>query len=318
MLIDKINEITNMHNFKKNETYLIEAINENSGFLIHENRILYIIRNKDKQHNDKIDTQVLSLRTNIFIDTVVNNPKFVPGYYNLLIFNGDYENKLFDTFVNLCNSYSNLKNNKTIVDFFYSLIDLFQLPKEEYFNNVIGLYGELYFIKMIFDKYKVNVSNYWHRSGSSFDKYDFTFGDFNVDAKTTIKEESIIHLKHKQVFNDKVNYLFIVNINEDVSGSSLKELIDFFRITSSFSENLDFQIKLASELIKINAINQIDKKYSVNSSLIFLNKNLPSFEKIPTGIYEIEYNYDFSSRECSSMDDFVLKISILNNNSIKI
>ncbi|MBR4486514.1 hypothetical protein IKS57_04070 [bacterium] len=47
-------------------------------------------------------------------------------------------------------------------------------------------------------------------------------------------------IKHSQIFNDKVNYLALFNIQSDNSGYSIDELFDYFKQNPSFKNNIKF------------------------------------------------------------------------------
>lgn len=305
MLIEKIKDIKTLSTYSEHDIYLINALNSESGFLLNKNRVLFIIKNNEKLDNEAINTELLSLKSNIYISSVDNNSSFKADYYNILIFNEDYSNELFDTYVELCIAYVNLQKKKTFIDFFYSLINLFQLPKESKYNNLIGLFGELSFLLLMHKNFGLDISNEWHISGSTYDKYDFCFENLNIEIKTTLKEEGIFHLKHKQIFNENNNYIIVINICEDVSGKTLENIYNYLRNQEPFKNNLDLQIKLIDEKRRIDLNQMKTKKYSIVSYKVYFNKNLESIKDIPSGIYELEYNYDFSNREVFEINKLI-------------
>ena len=212
---------------------------------------------------------------------------------------------MFDTYVELCIAYVNSQKKKSFIDFFYSLINLFQLPKESKQKNLIGLFGELSFILIMYNNFCLNISNEWHVSGSTYDKYDFCFENLNIEIKTTLKEEEIFHLKHKQIFNDSNNYIVVINICEDVSGKTLENIYNYLKNQNPFKNNLDLQIKLIDEKRRIDLNQMKTKKYSIISYKVYFNKNLESIKDIPNGVYELEYNYDFSNRKVVELSELI-------------
>lgn len=305
MLISKIKEIIELECYNEDETYLISVLDNDSGFLLHKNHVLFITRNIEKLDNDSINTNLLSLKNNVYISSVDNNPSFSADYYNILSFNESNENPIFDTYVELCNAYVNSQKKMPFIDFFYALINLFQLPKEERYKNLIGLFGELLFIIMIYKEYGMDISDKWHLSGSMYDKYDFCFSTLNVEVKTTLKQEHIFLIKHQQIFNDNNNYIVVNNIEEDIAGNSLDELYTYFKTVSPFKDNLNFQIKLAEEKRKIESSQVKSKKYSIKLSTIYLNKDLETIKDIPNGLYDLQYQYDFTNRKSINIEDFI-------------
>lgn len=296
MLRIEIQNLINASYYDSSYIYLLKVLNENSAFLYNEKKVYFAIKNILNLNSESIDTTNLSLRTNVFINSVENNPSFKPGYYNILFFNNDLNSDLFSTFVDLCTVYSSENNTKDFISFFYSLITLFQLPKEENFRNLIGFYGELKLIQILFEKYSLDISNSWHKTGSSFDKYDFVFQKINLEVKTSTKEENIFKIKHNQIFNDHNNYVALLNINLDNSGETVVNLLDYFKLTKPFSNNLDFLIKLEREKTKIN-FKESNKTFFKFYNLSFFHCNdLEKITNIPSAITNISYNYNFESQ----------------------
>ncbi|MBO7044405.1 PD-(D/E)XK motif protein [bacterium] len=58
----------------------------------------------------------------------------------------------------------------------------------------------------------------------SNDKYDFSFKNFSIEVKTTLDETMSFEIKHSQIFNDKLVFLALFNIQSDNSGYSISEL----------------------------------------------------------------------------------------------
>lgn len=313
MIIEEIQKIKKLELYNEQEIYLINAINHESGFLLNKNKVMFIIKNNEKLDKETIHTEILTLITNIHISSLNNEPSFKSDEYNILIFNGDVSSELFDTYVELCITYVNSHIKIAFLDFFYSLISLFQLPKESKYKNLIGLFGELSFIIIMFQKYGLDISNEWHSGGSSYDKYDFCFNKFNLEIKSTISNNEIFHIKHNQIFNEQNNYIIVININEDISGNSLDDIYNFLKEKSPFKNNLSLQIKLNEEKRRVDPNQMKNKKYRVNSYKVFYNKQLKTITNIPDGIYELEYKYDFSNL---SSIDLCKIIEIIKSNAI--
>lgn len=51
-------------------------------------------------------------------------------------------------------------------------------------QNLIGLMGELFLIKKTFESRNIILSDNWHITGQSTDKYDFVLDDKNIEVKT--------------------------------------------------------------------------------------------------------------------------------------
>ena len=82
---DQLNKIRESAVFSERQLYLVEAINNDSGFLLGQDKLYFASKNKVNE-SDSITTLYLSLRTNVFVNTVENSPSFEPGNYDLLIY----------------------------------------------------------------------------------------------------------------------------------------------------------------------------------------------------------------------------------------
>ena len=249
-IINQINKIKIENDFSKNQLYLVELINKESGFLLGKGKLYFVIKSK-KNKIESINTSYLSLKTKIYINTIENSPSFEPNDYDILMYNTDNDETYLEPFIDLCTMYINSQTKIEFIDFFYSLLKLFEPNKESSFTNLIGMFGELYFIKMIWSKYNCSLADNWHNSLGSNDKYDFSFDHFNFEIKTSLKKDMIFSIKHSQIFNKKKNYISIINIDNDNSGFSTKDLYDYFKNNKPFSNNIDFMIKLEKEKRKV-------------------------------------------------------------------
>ena len=300
-LKDKIDAIKNRNDYSSDQLYLIEAVNESSGFLLGDDHVFYIIAHKET-NNDAISTKYLSLKTNIYINTVENEPSFKPGYYDLLIYSGGLDLIFFESFIELCSKFNYEQDSLTFIEFFYSLLKLFELPKEISYTNLIGLYGELALIKFAYENYNKEIYKYWHNALGSIDKYDFSLPKYNIEVKTTVKEGMRFEIKHSQIFNEKENFIAVINIDNDNSGSTVEEIFNYFKTTKPFSDSIDFMIKLQQEKQKVYENDFKEKKFTLSRILLFSNKTISTIEGIPNYIDSIHYMYDFASQKPISFD----------------
>ncbi len=304
----RINNLKDEKEYSNEQLYLIHDFSKESGFLFRNDKLYYAVKHKNAD-DDSLSTKYLLLRINIFINTVENSPSFNPGFYDLLIYIGDINDTFFDSFVDLCEMYENSEKKDSFINFFYSLVNLFESPKETAFSNLVGMFGELYFIYHMYKNYNLIIDNNWHVTKNINDKYDFVFNTFNIEVKTTIKEDLRFILKHNQVFNEKNNYVLIVKASVDNSGYSLAEIYDFFRKNPIFANNIDFMIKLQKEKMKVSNKDFFEKKFSLVSLQFYLNKNLDTLVDIPECIDSIEYNYDFIGKTETDINRIVSLIS---------
>lgn len=303
----KINKIKNSNEYSSEQLFMIESINEESGFLLGGD-IVYFINKSGSSDSESIVTNQLSLRTKININTIENYPTFAPGYYDILAYSNDNDGIYLESFVNLCRMYILSLSKISFRDFFYSLLKLFEPNKEASYTNLIGLFGELSLIKRMFNEYNLILMDNWHNTYGSNDKYDFSLKGFNVEVKTSVKDNMIFDIKHKQIFNEKRNFVVVINIDQDNSGQSLSDLFDFFKETKPFSENIDFAIKLESEKNKVSPQDFKLKRFSVVKYSVFDNKSLKTITNIPEWITHVEYSYDFISQDEFGFENLVKEI----------
>ena len=178
-LLDKILDLRQNNELSSN-LYLLEVLDLNSGFFYWNNKILFAVKNSSLDEKNSIDTIDLSLRIKIYIDSVDNNPSFKPDYYDVLIYNGNIENDLFETYLNVCKAYIDSDYSIDFVTFFYSIVELFQMPKNQSFNNLIGFFGELLFIQILEKKHHLSLVDFWHYKNLQ-NKYDFMINDLYVE-----------------------------------------------------------------------------------------------------------------------------------------
>lgn len=300
----------NFKNYCKNDEYfyLLYFINSISGFFINKNRIFYAIKNFQNIKTENIKTDLLVLQTNRLIITTDNNNSLESGYYNLIEFKDDINSENFDSFISLCIMHSSIAEDKPINSFFNSLINLFQVQREQHYKNLIGLFGELYFINYIYNTYNINIVNYWHQKESN-DKLDFKLKNLFIEVKTTLKIEPIIKIKHHQIFNynsDKL-YLVINQIQENYSGKTIFELAKEINSFCNNATKYYFALKIEEEKRKINSFDYKNKKFYLNNLSIYKASDLKTITDIPSYISDIEYYYDFTLIDSINLDKGILE-----------
>lgn len=294
-MIQKIREKFLQFNNNDDFFYLIFAINSVSGFFVNRKSLYYAIKNTENLNAENIKTDLLNLQTNRYINTTDEKSTLKSDYYNLIEFKDNVNNENFDSFINLCFMYASIAEQKPLNMFFNSLINLFQIPREQQFKNVVGLYGELSFILFIYQKYGIDLTVYWHNSGT-YDSYDFKLKNVYFEIKSTLKNEPTIKLKHQQIFNNFTNKIFlgIVQLQENITGKSLLELVEEIEKMQPINLSYDFKLNLEKEKRKISSYDYKNKKMNVTSIDVYKASDIPSIERIPNNITDIEYNYNFN------------------------
>lgn len=305
MMLEKIKSIKKMSNFRSDRVFLVEKIDDKNGFFLYEDKLTFA-RLSDDNSGTNLATSMLDFFPSVNLKSVENDPSFKEGYFDFLVLKTD-DNELISSFVALCKAY--VKDGSiSFTDFIVGMIDLFQLPKRESKLNAIGLFGELYLIKEIYNNCKKDFTNGWHLSGA-FSKYDFSFDKFNLEVKTSTADSTSYVVKHSQLFNENRNYIGLVRLERtEKGGFSLNELIELMKTSYPFSENVRFQIALQKELKKSFEVDDLETRYVFKSAFFFENNKLETIENIPFCITEIEYRYDFDITESLSFDEFLEQI----------
>lgn len=287
---EKLKEIV----FKQDILYLLHFFDEEIGLFGMNNNLVFLQLNTTNLNSETIKTELINFYSNVYIDKVENNSKFSSGYYNLIEFAGNIDSNDFTTFCQLCAPYANDTLEMSLSDFFYSLINLFQLPQEQQYKNLLGLFGELYFIKKIHSEYAIDLTKNWHSNGV-FSKYDIITRKFNFEIKSTLMPDNVVKIKHEQLFNDDNNILIVLKFDENMnSGESLFELIESFKLNKIY--NLFFQLNIEKELKRISINEAKERKFQFKSVKFYFANSINPFENLPEEIDHLSYNLN--------LDDF--------------
>lgn len=274
---------------KDNYLYLIKSIDDKCGFFAMDKRLLFMARTESVKRTDTVKTEKLLLNTCVDILNVENDSTFKPGKYDFILFTGEKDETDFESFVNICVLYSNEKDRITVKDFFYSILDMFQLPKEQQFKNLIGLMGELAVLYDIYIKTGVNVASGWHENFT--DKYDISYNGSVIEVKTTTSNLYNVKIKHDQLFGKEGVILAAVRVTESNAGVTLKRLIKKINDINDFKTDFIFQIKLGKELKKISPKDLEQKKIEIKDIRFYCNLDMITIYDIPENITNVEYEY---------------------------
>lgn len=286
--------------FEDNKLYLLESKNTKYGFFYYNKEVYFGTNSVQKSTNPPLITNKLELHFNIKINSIEDNQTFKSGEYDFIKYKGEVTADSFDIFYKICVSYAEDQNGMSLFDFFTTIRELFE-QETTGFTNLIGTIGELILIKEIYEKYKKNISDGWHRVGN-FSKFDFSFDKFNIEVKSTVKDEMVYTIKHSQLFNNQKIYIAIVSLIETGTNYTLNNLIQFFSNNNAFKNNIKFQVSLSKELMKIKDPADLDRGFSLKN-YSFMDKDiLETIENIPQIISNIQYDYDFTGIETTSAD----------------
>lgn len=192
---------------------------------------------------------------------------------------------------------------------FTVLTNFFSNQQEITNSELIGLYGELYAIKVFNNS--LGLYRYWQSRDRM--KFDFSFSDgLKLEVKSTTKNTRSHHFRHEQLTTTLYDiYVMSFMFREDDAGLSLAQLIE--EVKSILANDINKTIRL--NLIKKNAgIERLEalkfsEEYTDEKRHIYKAEDLPKFNEItPEGVVNAEYDCDLENIAYISDDDFIKKV----------
>ncbi len=208
-----------------------------------------------------------------------------------------------DIFVRLTNTIASTPTDQGLLDYFLKLKDLFSNDTKKSVIELQGLYGELFTMMYLKEKYNFDISKYYQSEDKR--KFDFSVSERKkIEVKTTTLQTRIHRFKLEQL-NELRYDIIIVSImfQKDDKGISLYQLIE--QCKTIFSSNLKLLMHIE------NMIRNVDKEVldTIKYNTCYLKDNLRLFraidvprilEKTMDGIFNIEFDSDLSvSKEMS-------------------
>lgn len=279
--------------------YLAKKLTDKAGFFVSNKHLLYVVSNSDQEVAQSISTEYLHLNTNVEIHAFAEDHQFKSGKYNILDFiptEGKYNDADLQSFVNLCSAHALYMNSEEFIKFFFSLINIFQIPEEQAFKNLIGLFGELSVIKYLYEQSGTDISGDWHKTGSN-GKYDFVFKGYNLEVKSTASEEGIVEIKHLQLFNSDQNYLAVVLLEKNNAGISTNQLIQSLLSAPDYCNNYNFAINIEKEKKRISPNDSENILFSVRAINFYDSSIINPLPLIPDEISALSYKLDLSEKD---------------------
>ena len=89
-----------------NAIYLLEKFNEYSGLFVRNRKVLFLVKT-NLEKNDAIKTEYLNLYSKLYVAPVAKESQFEAGEYNIIEYNGNFEDVVFKSYLELCSIYSN-------------------------------------------------------------------------------------------------------------------------------------------------------------------------------------------------------------------
>ena len=287
--------------------YLVYKLSDVSGFFMSEKHLIYMAYNNESVSHQSLATEFLRLNTNIEITAIENDHQFESGKYNvieILPVDGSYDDANLDSFVNLCVAHTKFMGASAFVKFFYSLVNLFQYPKEQTFKNLVGFFGELSFLNYASMVLNVDFSNKWHVSGS-MDKYDIALDSCNLEIKTTMSADELIEIKHSQLFNSDKNFLVTVMIEENTGGKTIKSLLAEMQTHAAHFKSYNFALNVEKEKKRISPIDAETKRFILKAVTIYDAGEINPFQNIPDNISKLTYKLDLAGVSTVELDTLI-------------
>lgn len=296
-MIDIDELLIKMESVPKDGTlYLLEILPSDTGLFACNGNILYMVSNNEKSEPLGITTDFLHLETNVYVSAFnISVSTFENGYYNYVELKLSDINVMKDnikTFVNLCLAHATYEGGMEFVQFFDSLVSLFQLPREQHYKNLIGLVGELLFIEYIYNEYGVDMSSYWHTEGT-LSHIDFVSPFANFEVKTTTNDSFRFTIKHNQLFGVSDNtYLITIQLEDSNVGRSLNDIISSLQGKPNYCNSMQFSVNIEKEKRRVASSELQDKKFILKKVCAYHANTINPFAKIPDCVEDISYKLD--------------------------
>lgn len=272
---------------------LLEILSNGSGFFTTNGKLIYMAVDTFDYCVESISTEYLELQMHVSIHAVDKFPTFSDGYYNIITYLGNFDDENIDSFIKLCMMHATHENELAFRDFFYALISLFQLPREESYKNAVGLYGELKYMQRVAEEFSIDLSEYWHRRGS-MSKFDFSNKEIGIEIKTTSSDETDLKIKHDQIFGDFTCFLVAVECEQSDIGESISDVVHQMKSKNVMFNGLNFAINLEKELKRINPQQLNDLLFRVTNMRVFNADSINPFDSLPDNVSDLRYELDLS------------------------
>lgn len=206
--------------------------------------------------------------------------------------------QFIDTFINLSEVYIQKNDNKSLLEFFMQLRELFSNSNKTDRNELQGLFGELYTLYYFKVYLNVDLSNFYQSINKM--KFDYSVSNTKkIEVKTTLKEERIHHFTNEQLNSLRYDIMIIsILLLKDDKGISLYDLIirskNMFPLSFNLLLNLE-KIIIGNEINDLKSIS-FNEKYLLDNIRIYDSIQVPRLtEKTNEGIFNIEYDSNLSN-----------------------
>lgn len=207
--------------------------------------------------------------------------------FDILILDSNYSTTL-ETFIKLClNFYNN--ESSSILNLTEDLIELYKVINSGDYISQQGLWGELFTIYYMYEKYNLNIAKCWHTD--PYNKYDFSINsNFKIETKSTLKEYREHEFSHEQIYTNNNVIVSSVMLKKDDKGITIEDLYN--KIEKLFDDNYEIYLLLEKEMTKYtnNNLLKFNYEYAYENIKFFDNKQMPKFEiPEPNGVHGTKY-----------------------------
>lgn len=216
-------------------------------------------------------------------------------------------------FIRLTITINNVLSDQELLTYFLSLKDLFSNDSKKSIKELQGLYGELYSMVYLKEKFGIDISQYYQSEDKR--KFDFSISDLKkIEIKTTTLPARIHHFKLEQLNVLRYDIMIVsIMLQKDDCGLSLSDLIH--KTKELFCENLKLMLHIENMIrnIEIEVLGKIKygKKFIDNNIKFFKANSIPRIqEKTMDGVFNVEFDSDLSTSiefNGSGMEEWILE-----------
>lgn len=281
---------------------VIPCINE-SGF-----RCILIKNKRNKKVEQDIGTNNLSIKENKVL--ILEGDEY---YFHIICSThaDEISNQKFDVVYNyVFKKIVEPIDDNEITSLVSSLEEYFQLSAgKDSKKKQVGLFGELLFVKDVYDLGFQSISFKYHKD--FYSKHDIEISDkLRIEIKTSLGDKRIHRFNQEQISRNDIKVLVAsILLEESQEGISLWDL---FCQSKDIFPNIDevFSIEKFLKECGVDKTNKgitVSLQEAVESIKIFDAKYLPKIpqERVPNGISNIEYDSDCSLAQDVPMNEFL-------------
>lgn len=217
------------------------------------------------------------------------------------------DEQIIKTFFQICFAFGDNVSEQILLDTFCDLRELFSNKTKPLPIELQGMYGELFSMYNLKKNYNIDIAKYYQKEQHR--KFDFSLTDKKkIEVKTTTKSERIHHFLHQQLDTDRLDISIIsILFQKDDAGMSLLELINKCKDIFIYNPIVIIYIETMIKNIEESELESIKYNidYAKSSFKIYNGIDVPKVrEKNIDGVYNIEYDVDFSNIKTMSVNDF--------------